>query len=186
MGRVGIDTNVLILATSSGLLDASSPQFPKIVAAKRALDEGGDIVIPAPVWFEVIRGAKSHEVASLRDLRNRLRIEPVDAAAAERGAELARAAVEGPVCPGCFNPRPATPCTVCGIARAKSELVVDCMIVAVAELQRCTVLYTFDTNLQTILKDHARLPIQEPPGPSQLPLFTGVTGAVANTRPQKA
>jgi hypothetical protein len=60
------------------------------------------------------------------------------------------------------------------------------MIVAVAELQRCTVLYTFDTNLQTILKDHARLPIQEPPGPSQLPLFTGVTGAVANTRPQKA
>lgn len=186
MGRVGIDTNVLIQATVSGLLDASSPFYLQIVAAKRVLDEGGEIVVPAPVWFEVLRGATPQAVANLRGLQSRLRIEPVDSAAAERGAELARAAVAGPICPGCYNPRAATPCIVCGIARAKSELVVDCMIVAVAELQHCTVLYTFDTNMQTILKDLARLPIQEPAGPPQLPLFAGGAGAGAGIGSQKS
>ena len=57
MGRVAIDTNVLILAASSELFDASSAIYPKVVAAKRALDEGGEVVVPAPVWFEVLRGA---------------------------------------------------------------------------------------------------------------------------------
>ncbi|MCK6575567.1 PIN domain-containing protein [Myxococcota bacterium] len=152
--------------------------YSQIVAAKRVLDEGGEIVVPAPVWFEMLRGADPQAVASLRGLQGRFRIEPVDAAAAERGAELVRAAIAGPICPACYNPQPATPCRKCGIARAKSELVIDCLIVAVAELQQCTVLYSFDTNMRSILESSARLPIREPAGPSQLPLFSGVSGRV--------
>jgi hypothetical protein len=56
--------------------------------------------------------------------------------------------------------------------------VIDCLIVAVAELQQCTVLYSFDTNMRSILESSARLPIREPAGPTQLPLFSGVSGRV--------
>jgi hypothetical protein len=80
MGRVGVDTNVLILAATSGLLDVQGSAYSQIVAAKRVLDEGGEIVVPAPVWFEVLRGADPQAVASLRGLQGRWTPPPRNAA----------------------------------------------------------------------------------------------------------
>jgi len=180
LGRVAVDTNVLILGATGGLLSADDPDYPRFVSAKLVFDEANEIVVPAPAWFEVIRGATATERRALAGLRQRLHIEPLDAAAAERGAEIVRDAVAGPVCPGCYNPVAGTECQACGNRRAKSELVVDSMIAAIAELQRCGVLYTFDGNMQKILGGVARIAVRPPPEPPRLPLFTVAAEAEAD------
>jgi predicted nucleic acid-binding protein len=171
VGRVAVDTNVLI-ASLPTVADTADPRFAQTRAAQHLMDEGQEIVVPAPAWFEMLRKCTNQEAQALAPLAQRLRIEAVDAAAAERAGELVRAAVKTPLCDACLNEMPPGLCNKCGAARPKSALLLDALIVAVAEVQGCSAFYTFDETLVRVLSPLARVALRVPRPPPQgvLPL----------------
>lgn len=177
-----IDTHVLIFACRSPKDRDSADLKGRIAAATALLRTLDEIRVCAVAWFEFQRFLRDEERPIFERYRGRLRIDPVDAAVAERAVALFNARRSHPtVCRECLGTRDGHVCKGCRNRVCTTQRINDALIAASAEVQDdVTILYSDDSGIHdfALSVDPSRCEVRRPPHPDG-ELFERVQRAAA-------
>lgn len=167
-----VDAHILIYACRHGRAkDNVAPDLQqKYQACAYLLRELPIIRLASVAWLEFQRGLKPLEQDALKNLRSKIRIDPIDGPVADKADQLLKARSTPKLCPRCLNSEDSHSCGKCGRNVSSQQRLNDALIVATAETKGVDVLYAYDGGVLEFGRQKLRCRIRMP-GNGIGPLF---------------